>query len=260
MSYLGRRTGNAPLNSADIPADIVEGTDIAYLENDSTTQNLGGTYSTERMYLNDSYTLNDDVTVTGHLALGTIADSDVVITNDSSARTITGSGLIEAGRLMNDIQPSLTGMTGTVGSGITFPSGMIINVTSGSVATETAVSAVTTYQDILTVTPTLKQAGNKYLLRAIIPVHHYTGGASMWFATRIYRTTSTASEITFAHIHRISETNTGETKTVMIEGFDTSPVASTEYKLQIKASSHDSYPIWCQNNAPASLIIMEIQV
>ena len=138
MSYLGRRGAASPLTSGDIPADVVQGTDIAYLENDSTTQNLGGTYSTERMYLNDSYTLNNNVTVTGHLALGTIADSDIVITNDSSARTITGSGTLEAGRVMNDT-PSLTGMTGELGSAVTgspnlnlsnssFPAGHILNV------------------------------------------------------------------------------------------------------------------------------------
>ena len=101
-----------------------------------TTKNLSGTYSTEKLLLNDSYTLTGDVNVTNHLALGTIADSDVVITNDSSARTITGSGTIETGRLMND-KPSLTGMTGELGSVVTgspnlnlvnatFPSGHII--------------------------------------------------------------------------------------------------------------------------------------
>ena len=225
----------------------------------AAAQDLSGTYANERMYINDAYTLKGDVSITGHLALGSISSGDIVITDDGNNREISGTGTLETGGILQERNTLLTGMTGTLGTGV-FPAGMIINVTSGSVATETAVDAVATYQDVLTVTPTLKQAGNKYLLRAIIPVHHYTGGASMWFATRIYRTTSTASEITFAHIHRISETNTGETKTVMIEGFDTSPVASTEYKLQIKASSHDHYPIWCQNNAPASLIIMEIQV
>ena len=128
MSYLGRRGATAPLNSADIPDDVVQGTDIAYLENDSTTQNLGGTYSTERMYLNDSYTLNDDVTVTGHLALGSIADSDVVITQDSTERTITGSGTIEAGNLLQDThRTSVTGMTGELGSGVTLGSAVILD-------------------------------------------------------------------------------------------------------------------------------------
>ena len=113
MAYLGRRGASAPLTSADIPAGIVEGTDVAFLENSSTTQNLSGTYSTERMYLNDSYQLTGDVNVTGHLALGTIADADVVITNDTTARTITGSGTLESGDLL-DKDTSMDGWAGMI--------------------------------------------------------------------------------------------------------------------------------------------------
>ena len=73
MASLGRQGALAPLTSADIPAGIIEGTDIAFLEN-SSGQNLGGTYSTERMYLsgrtgsapNDyNYKLTGNLTVTG---------------------------------------------------------------------------------------------------------------------------------------------------------------------------------------------------
>ena len=123
MSYLGRKGAVAPLTSADIPAGIVEGTDIAFLENASGTQNLGGTYSTERMYLNDSYTLTGDVTITGHLALGTIADSDVIITQDGTERTITGSGTLDGGNVLQDThRTSVTGMTGELGTGVTLGS------------------------------------------------------------------------------------------------------------------------------------------
>ena len=132
MAYLGRKGAVAPLTSADIPVGIVEGTDIAFLENASGTQNLGGTYSTERMYLNDSYTLTGDVTITGHLALGTVADSDVVITQDSTERTITGSGTLESGDLLHRGQETLTGMTGELGSVVTFPAGHIIQVVTDS--------------------------------------------------------------------------------------------------------------------------------
>ena len=144
MAYLGRKGAVAPLTSADIPVGIVEGTDIAFLGNASGTQNLGGTYSTERMYLNDSYTLTGDVTITGHLALGSVADSDVVITNDSSARTITGSGTLDGGNVLQDThRTSVTGMTGELGSAVTgspnlnlsnatFPAGHIIQITSNT--------------------------------------------------------------------------------------------------------------------------------
>ena len=136
MAYLGRPGATAPLTSADIPDDsitaakIVDGAidfqdEIGFLENKATTQNLSGTYSTERMYLNDSYTLKGDVTITGHLALGTIADSDVVITQDSTERTITGSGTLEAGEVLSSKETDLTGMTGELGSAVTFPEGKV---------------------------------------------------------------------------------------------------------------------------------------
>ena len=132
MSYLGRKGAVAPLTSADIPVGIVEGTDIAFLENASGTQNLGGTYSTERMYLNDSYTLTGDVTITGHLALGTVADSDVVITQDSTERTITGSGTLDGGNVLQDThRTSVTGMTGELGTGVTLGSAVTGTIGSG---------------------------------------------------------------------------------------------------------------------------------
>ena len=165
MSYLGRKGAVAPLTSADIPVGIVEGTDIAFLENASGTQNLGGTYSTERMYLNDSYTLTGDVTITGHLALGTVADSDVVITDDGSTRTITGSGTLETGELMPKRRETLTGMTGELGTGVTlgsavtgspnlnlgnavFPSGHVIQAKESINTYATAVVG-TSYTDVL---------------------------------------------------------------------------------------------------------------
>ena len=140
MSYLGRKGAVAPLTSWDIPDGVIEGRDIAFFENGSTTQNLSGTYSTERMYLNDSYTLKGDVTITGQLALGTVADSDVVITQDGTERTITGSGTLESGDLLHRGEETLTEMTGELGSAVTgspalnlsnatqFPAGHIVQV------------------------------------------------------------------------------------------------------------------------------------
>ena len=168
MAYLGRPGATAPLTSADIPDDsitaakIVDGAidfqdEIGFLENKATTQNLSGTYSTERMYLNDSYTLTGDVTVTGHLALGTVADADVVITQDSTERTITGSGTLESGELLSSKETDLTGMTGVLSSGVTggsgldaivYPVGHILQVreneetSGGSTTTDTGANCV----------------------------------------------------------------------------------------------------------------------
>ena len=154
MAYMGRKGAAAPLTSADIPdgsittAKIVDdnvtaakipagavSSDVVYLENNASTQDLSGTYSTERLYFNDSYQLTGDVTVTGHLALGTIADADVVITQDSTERTITGSGTLESGNVLQDTHGTdLTGMTGELGSAVTGGSGLTAlgTVTTGT--------------------------------------------------------------------------------------------------------------------------------
>ena len=147
MSYLGRKGAVAPLTSGDIPDGVIEGRDIAFFEN-ASGQDLSGTYSTERMYLagrtgsapNDyNYKLVGNIDVTGHLALGTIADDDVVITQDSTERTITGSGTLESGDLLHRGEDStdLTGMTGELGSAVnlnsaTFPAGHVINTKSST--------------------------------------------------------------------------------------------------------------------------------
>ena len=97
-----------------------DATSQTYIENATAAQELSGTYSTERLYFNDSYQLTGDVTVTGHLALGTVADADVVITNDSTARTLTvDGGVIEAGGLLAEESKDLTGMTGELGNVVT---------------------------------------------------------------------------------------------------------------------------------------------
>ena len=176
MAYLGRKGAVAPLTSADIPAGIVEGTDIAFLENASGTQNLGGTYSTERMYLNDSYTLTGDVTITGHLALGTVADAEVVITDDGSTRTITGSGTLDAGNVLQDThRTSVTGMTGELGSAVTgspalnlsnatFPEGHIIQTRSVQTALAWTVTDATARTDILSLSVTHLQTNPTVLV------------------------------------------------------------------------------------------------
>ena len=133
-----------------------DATSQAYIENKSTTQNLSGTYSTERMYFNDSYTLTGNVNVTGHLALGTIADADVVITQDSTERTITGAGTLEAGNVLQDThRTSLTDMTGelgsavtqatgyTLGSGVTFPAMSQVGHFTYDTATASGTQAIT---------------------------------------------------------------------------------------------------------------------
>ena len=100
-----------------------DATSQTYIENATAAQELSGTYATERLYFNDSYQLTGNVTVTGHLALGTIADADVVITQDGTERTITtdaSGGTLVGGNVLQDThRTSVTGMTGELGSAVT---------------------------------------------------------------------------------------------------------------------------------------------
>ena len=73
------------------------------IQQKTTTQNLSGTYSTEQLFLNDSYTLTGDITVYGHLVLGTLITTDIEIINDLTVREITGDGVLEAGELLPNL-------------------------------------------------------------------------------------------------------------------------------------------------------------
>jgi hypothetical protein len=159
MAYLGRQGVTAPLTSADIPdnsittAKIVDSnittakilddnvtaakipagavsSDVLYLENATAAQELSGTFATgtERLYFNDLYTLTGDLTIqeNAHLALGTIADKDVLIEADtgSTERKITGEGTLDSGNVLQDThRTSLTDMTGELGSAVTQATG-----------------------------------------------------------------------------------------------------------------------------------------
>jgi len=178
-----------------------DATSQAYIENKSTTQNLSGTYSTKRMYFNDSYTLTGNVNVTGHLALGTIADADVVITNDGTLREINGSGTLEAGELLSSKETDLTGMTGELGSAVTgspnlnlgnatFPAGHVVQVAymeDGVVATGTTVFVdddtipqITEGIQFMTLAIIPTSATNKLMVDVIYNIiGSYTGGQSV---------------------------------------------------------------------------------
>ena len=89
-----------------------------------TSADLSGTYADHQVMLSDSYSVTGDVTISDNLVLAKISDDSnaVTLTNDTSTRTITGTGSLEASTLVQTPNASLTGMTGTVGSGVTIGS------------------------------------------------------------------------------------------------------------------------------------------
>ena len=91
----------------------------------------GGTYNQDRLYNSSTATVTGDITLTNNLVLARITDkgNNVTLTSDGTTRTITGSGKIESGNIVTTLPGNFTGMTGTIGSDVTFPTGMMIQIT-----------------------------------------------------------------------------------------------------------------------------------
>ena len=85
-----------------------------------TSADLSGTYADHQVMLSDSYSVTGDVTISDNLVLAKLSDDSnaVTLTNDTSTRTITGSGSLEASTLVQTPNQSLTAMTGTIGSDV----------------------------------------------------------------------------------------------------------------------------------------------
>jgi len=149
------------INTNAIADDAVTGDKFSsntYLQN-TVNQDISGTYSDKRLYTSDAYTVAGNVNVTGHLGLGTITDGDITLTNDSSVRTIEGSGTIESGEIINEPNTNLTGMTGELGSVVTgspnlnlgnatFPVGHVIQTVHSGALSGGGSHNQTAWQDI----------------------------------------------------------------------------------------------------------------
>ena len=113
MGYLGTSPPNRTLTSADIDEGAVTLNDISFTDQ-PTNLNLIGTYDKHTMRLADGVTVTGDVTISDNLILSKLSDDGnaITLTNDTSTRTITGTGSLEASTLSQTPNASLTGMTG----------------------------------------------------------------------------------------------------------------------------------------------------
>jgi hypothetical protein len=136
MAYIGVPQPSRAITSADIAQGAVTLNDISFTDVPAN-MDISGTIDKHTMRLAEGVTVTGDITISDNLILSKISDDGVgiTLTNDSSTRTITGSGSIEASTLAQTPNASLTGMTGalgsevtgTIGSGVTFPAGHVIN-------------------------------------------------------------------------------------------------------------------------------------
>tara|TARA_B110000211_G_C14039761_1_gene536241 strand:+ start:845 stop:1711 length:867 start_codon:yes stop_codon:yes gene_type:complete len=158
MAYIGVPQPSRAITSADIAQGAVTLNDISFTDVPAN-MDISGTIDKHTMRLAEGVTVTGDITISDNLILSKISDDGVgiTLTNDSSTRTITGSGSIEASTLAQTPNASLTGMTGTVGSAVTgspnlnlgnatFPAGHVIQtvqVTTSTMRTTTSGGWVT---------------------------------------------------------------------------------------------------------------------
>ena len=245
MPYLGRRGALAPLTSADIPAGIVEGTDVAFLEN-SSGQTLAGTYSTERMYLsgrtgsapNDyNYKLEGNVTVTGHLALGTIADAD------------------------GELGSVVTQATGyTLGSGVTFPAGHVIQVVTGVHSTETFTQSTGFVPTGIRINITPKSASSKFFITCNTSGYSHDGNVQVSYFT-IYRDSTNlgASSNGYADIYQGSGSGHDIGTNICISELDSPNTTSgITYEMYVRSNNASYKTSWSMNGSKSTIIVMEI--
>ena len=142
MAYIGVPQPSRAITSADIAQGAVTLNDISFTDVPAN-MDISGTIDKHTMRLAEGVTVTGDITISDNLILSKISDDGVgiTLTNDSSTRTITGSGSIEASTLAQTPNASLTGMTGTVGSAVTgspnlnlgnatFPAGHVVQTKS----------------------------------------------------------------------------------------------------------------------------------
>jgi len=153
-----------------------------------TSQDLSGTYAYHQLMLSDAFTVAGDVTISDNLVLAKLSDDSnaITISNDTSTRTITGTGSLEASTLAQTPNASLTGMTGTIGSAVTFPSGHVIQ--TRKVIIPTGDGNTDYYSQALTTSPVLLNLNGAYQLTGFTA----TDGNTLIFTTGgFWETTST---------------------------------------------------------------------
>ena len=121
------------INTNSIAEDAITGDKFAgdaYLSN-TANQNISGTYSENRLYTSDAYTLSGNATVNSHLTLSSVKPTADVVLTAGGAYTITGTGVLSGGSLLAKANTDLTGMTGELGSVVTGSPNL--NLTTGSI-------------------------------------------------------------------------------------------------------------------------------
>ena len=240
-----------------------------------TSQDLSGTYAYHQMMVSDAFTVAGDVTISDNLILTKISDDSnaITLTDDGSTRTITGTGSLETSTIAQTPNQSLTGMTGEIGSAVTFPTGHVVQTkfaTTKVQYTVTSSIAATGLHDSITIT-----SGNKIKIQMNDQLRTWANGSNSWLAvyTYLYRSTDGGSSYSNMHTngwashyrdHKDnSQSHIYHDGVYPILWLDENPGAATvHYKLYAKlAGDGGSYSGWLSADSyfPCTIMLEEIQ-
>ena len=142
MPYIGTPPARRILSSSDIEQGAVTLDDINFTDVPAN-MDISGTIDKHTMRLADGVTITGDVTISEDLVLAKLSDDGdaITMTPDSTTRTITGSGSIQAATVVQTPQPTqtyavgttLTGLTGVIGSEVTGGAGLSTSVDNNSI-------------------------------------------------------------------------------------------------------------------------------
>ena len=254
------------VTAAKIPADAIQaselaegsvtGADIAYLGDGTGT--LSGTITGQQLRLGTAFTLTDDLTVNGDVTLGKVGDDSTgqSLTQDSSAnRTLTGTGTLRMGHATE--KTSISGFTGVLDEGVTFPSGHVLQVVTATYATEYESAVNTYYKTALTANITCSATSSKVLI--LVTALGSQRVTSAYLHATIIKTeasadTNLSTASGFAKIG--SDAGSDHTGTISITHLH-SPSSTNQLTFSLATKASNTYRIF-RDNTTANIILMEI--
>ena len=233
-----------------------------------TSADLSGTYAYHQLMLSDAFTVTGDVTISDNLVLAKLSDDSnaVTLTNDTSTRTVTGTGgSLEMGTLIQTPNASLTGMTGEIGSAVTgtlgsdivFPAGHIIQTVYDTETTEANTGAGTGWKNTalsVAITPTASTSTIMITYSIVISVNT-TGYSAI---TSVFRGDVSGTNLGHADygtaFHGTSHLPAHHSAVVI----DTpSTTSATTYTIGVRESA-DNQTYYCSNGSRATIIVQEL--
>jgi len=197
------------INTNSIAEDAITGDKFAgdaYLAN-TATQNISGTYSENRLYTSDAYTLSGNATVNSNLTLSSVKSTDDVVLTAGGAYTLTGTGVLSGGSVVAKGKTDLSDMSGTLGGVVTgspnlnlttglsntntqFPAGHVIQTQWNSYSSQTTHNSDSWTSTGLSVVITPKFSQSKIMVTwSCITFYEHSSSGNLGFGFRIQRLT-----------------------------------------------------------------------